>query len=159
MNELELLKSLSIYLAGSISGKTVEEVRDYFTNFTKMFSDMGYQVYSPMTGKGNLRVSKTYDPLGYTLPVATDHAIFNRDRWMVGKADIIFCNLFNSIHVSIGSMMELAWARELRKHIIIVMEERNIHEHAFVIECADIRFTDIDDAISYVESLIYGVQI
>jgi len=148
---------MRLYLAGSISGKTKEEVEGYFHNYSTLFRKMGYQVFSPMSGRGELRVNSTYEPLGYDNPIATDHAIVTRDRWMVGQGDILFCNLLESKRVSIGSMMELAWARELGKHVVLVMETGNIHEHAFVMECANIRFTFMQPAVAYLKELISGV--
>lgn len=147
---------MRIYIAGSISGKDVEEVKDYFREASEMFSLVGYDVLSPMTGKGKLRTEAKYRAKDYRHPIATNKAIIGRDRWMVGQADIIYCNLYGAEHVSIGSMMEIAWGAELHKHIVLVMEENNPHQHAFVIQCADIIYPTPEDAEEYLASLISG---
>ena len=147
---------MRIYVAGAISGGKVEDVKSYFTNMSKELSSYGFDVLSPMTGKGKLRTSDTYRAMDYPDPIATNRAIIGRDRWMVGQADVIFCNLSGATRVSIGSMMELAWAYELRKHIVLVMEKDNIHQHAFVKMVADIIFETSEEALEYLESLAKG---
>lgn len=147
---------MKIYIAGSISGKDVEEVKDYFSETTWKFRALGYETLCPMTGKGKLRTEAKYRAKDYRHPIATNKAIIGRDRWMVGQADIIYCNLHGATHVSIGSMMELAWASELHKHIVVVMEEDNIHQHAFVLQTADIIFSTPEEAEEYLEDLIGG---
>lgn len=147
---------MKIYIAGSISGKAVEEVQDYFREASTLLRAMGYEVLSPMTGKGKLRTESVYRAKDYRYPIATNRAIIGRDRWMVGQADIIYCNLYEAVHASIGSMMELAWAYELRKHSIVVMGEENIHQHAFVLQAADIVFPTTGDAEEYLADLISG---
>lgn len=148
---------MKIYIAGSISGKDVEEVKDYFRETSDLLSLLGYTVLSPMTGKGRLRTDAKYRAKDYRHPIATNRAIIGRDRWMIGQCDIIYCNLYGATHASIGSMMELAWGYELRKHIIVVMGEENIHQHAFVLQATDIVFPTPEEAEEYLADLISGV--
>jgi hypothetical protein len=56
-------------------------------------------------------------------------------------------------HVSIGCVMELAWASLLGKYTIVIMEKENIHNHAFILEAADIIFENYYDAIEYLKKL------
>jgi hypothetical protein len=93
-------------------------------------------------------------------PITTNHAIKERDRWMVGQVDIVLVDFTDSgSRVSIGSCMELAWADELKKHTIVVMDKDNIHQHSFILECADIVFPNIDDAYNYLQHLVYGIGV
>jgi nucleoside 2-deoxyribosyltransferase len=146
---------LKVYLAGPITGKTGEEVIRRYDEKKALLSDFGYEVYSPMTGKGYLRNEP--GPLkstGYTMPLATDQAIFHRDRWMVGVADVILADLSNSgERVSIGTMFEIAWANILRKQVVVVLPEGNIHDHAFVKQASTIIFQDIEEAYDYLKEL------
>lgn len=147
---------MKIYIAGSISGKDIEEVKEYFSETSWLLRSFGYEVLSPMTGKGKLRTDAKYRAKDYRHPIATNRAIIGRDRWMVGQCDILYCNLYGADHASIGSMMELAWGYELRKHIVVVMEEENIHQHAFVLQAADIIFPTPEEAEEYLADLISG---
>ena len=150
---------MKIYLAGPISGQSFDGVIDSINDRKKPLIEMGYEVLHPMMGKGHLRTELSFKKKDYRHPVSTNHAIFERDKWMVQQADIVFANLLpaNGV-VSIGTMFELAWASHTGKHTVVVLEEGNIHEHAFVFEAADILFTSLHDALSYLENLSRGTD-
>ncbi len=146
---------LTIYLAGPISGNSYDDVSGYFTDMTSILVDLGYAVLHPMLGKEVLRTEIKLKASGYGNPESTNHAILERDKWMVSQSDIVLCNLMmGKDMVSIGSVMELAWACMMNKLTIVVMQKDNIHQHAFVIEAADIIYEDIYDAIRHLKKLL-----
>jgi nucleoside 2-deoxyribosyltransferase len=147
--------SLSIYLAGPITGQTGEEVISRYEEKIAILSDFGYVVYHPRLGKMNLRTETEFKSGGYDdHPIANDHAIFTRDHWMVSKADVILADLSNSGgRVSIGTVMELAWASHMGKHVVLVLPHGNVHDHAFVRQAATIRLGDIEEAYDYLKEL------
>jgi len=110
-----------------------------------------------MVGESYLRPEMKIKPHGYIdKPIAANHAIVERDRWMIGQSEIVLVDLLHAERVSIGCMFELAWASEIRKHTIVIMEKENIHRHAFVIDSADIVFETLDEALDYLENLSDG---
>lgn len=139
---------MKIYLAHPISGLSGKEIFNYYDNATNVLRDK-FDVLSPMTGKNYLRDIEEAKASGYANPISKDHAIFQRDTWMVSSSDIILCDFTGSTKVSIGCCMELAIASWLNKHTVVVMEPLNVHNHAFVYESADIVFDDYNDAIKY----------
>jgi len=150
---------MKIYTAGPISGQSYEQVMNRYKEQVKILSGIGYEVICPMTGKSYLRTELEFKAKGYEkYPLSTNHAIKERDRWMVGSADIVLVD-FSSCNgiVSIGSCMELAWADELKKHSIVVMDKDNIHQHCFILECADIVFSTMIEAYSYLKKLKTGI--
>lgn len=150
---------MKIYTAGPISGQSYSQVMNRYREQVQRLEDIGYEVICPMTGKTYLRTELAFKAQGYDQhPVSTNHAIKERDRWMVGSADIVLVDFTecNGI-VSIGSCMELAWADELKKHTIVVMTEKNIHQHCFILECADIVFPDMIEAYKYLTNLYAGI--
>lgn len=142
-----------VYLAGAITGLSWEEVRARFREASELLSSIGYDVLNPLAGKGHLARETSLKATGYKHPTSTDRAIVGRDYWMVQQADIILCNLANSKSVSIGSVCELAWAYSQHKHVIVVMEQQNIHQHSFVKEMADMVFETDDEAYRYLRRL------
>lgn len=142
-----------IYLAGPISGKSYDEVMRYFTGMSDYLQSIGFEVIHPMLGKDALRTEISLKAHGYGNPESTNHAIVERDRWMVSQSDIILCNLLGAKIVSIGSVMELAWASSMGKHTIVMMESDNIHRHAFVLEAADIVYECQSEALKYLERI------
>ncbi len=150
---------MKIYLAGPISGKGYDEVVNNYKSEADTLSLFGYEVLCPMTGKAYLRNELVLREKGYdNVPVATNHAIFERDKWMVSNCDVVLANLSNSgDRISIGTMMELAWASILGKHTVIILPKDNVHRHAFVLESGDIIFETETEALNYLESLAKGI--
>ena len=148
-------RKLSIYLVHPISGLTYEQVNDYYNEKSKLYSDLGFEVYHPMTGKKQLRPEVEYKAHGVTgNPVASNHAIFERDGFMCRKVDILFADLIGCKGVSIGSCMELAIGSCYNKHTVVAMEKDNPHMHAFVLEAADTIFETEPEAREYLRQLI-----
>ena len=142
-----------IYLAHPIGGLDYSNIMDYYYGAETVLQAAGYQTLCPMRGKAYLRNEKELRPDGYQQPVSTNHAIIERDLWMVQQSNIVLVDLSGAKAISVGCMMELAWAHLLRRHTIVVMEEYNVHRHAFVLEAADIVFENLTDAFSYLRDL------
>jgi len=147
------MSKLKIYCVHPISGCSADEVFNYYKRTQKELEQL-YDVFIPMFGKDSLRTEKNFKAEGYEdNPLTGNHAIFERDRWMVTQSDIIYANLTGSKIVSIGSVMELAWASILGKYVVLVMEEDNIHRHSFVLEAADLIYTKEEDMLDYLKKL------
>jgi len=151
---------MRIYLAGPISGKGYKEVVERYQEKIDYLEDLGYEVFCPMTGKQYLRNELEFRTYGYDeFPVSTNHAIFERDKWMVSNCDILLVDLSNSgERASIGSIMELAWGSLLGKQTIVVLPKENLHRHAFVLEAGDIIFETLEDANNYLKDFINGIN-
>ena len=150
---------MNIYIAGKISGNTYEECATYFGRTKDELTKMGYFVFSPMTTKAALRTEyadRELPTTGYTNPIASNHAIFERDQWCVRNSDVVYVNLLASTdHSSIGCAMELAWASLLGKHTIVAMQKDNPNRHAFVLEAADLVVETHEEAMAYLDKLIH----
>jgi nucleoside 2-deoxyribosyltransferase len=140
---------LTVYIAIPISGRSYDEVTAEIFRIKDFLECLGYKVFHPLSAKGYLRTEVNFKKDGYGNPPSTNHAIFERDRWMIEQSDIVLMNLTDATAVSIGCMMELAWASMLGKQTIVAMDEENIHRHAFVLEAADIVFPTMGEAVHY----------
>jgi len=148
--------NMSVYCVHPISGCSADEVFTYYDEI-KGLLDPYYRVLTPMYGKGELRTELEFKASGYEDdPLANNHSIFERDRWMVEQSDIILANLTGATRASIGSMFELAWASILGKYVVVVMEKQNVHRHAFVLQAADVIFEDAETAVEYLKRLSLG---
>lgn len=145
---------MKIYLAHPISGLSADVVFNYYDQTSRHLKENGIKVFSPMVAKDFLRNEIEFKPLGYQQPCTTNHALYNRDRWMVEMSDIVYANFMLADKVSIGMVMEIAWASLLRKHVVITMPENSIHSHAFVHEAANVVFNNHEDAMDYILNLI-----
>lgn len=151
---------MKIYLALPISGRDYESVVKDIYDLKKVLENWGYEVLHPMTGKAWLRTEIAFKAHGYDNPVSSNHAIVERDRWMVSQCDIVLMDLTQGVdRVSIGAVTELAWASLLGKQAIVVMQkDNNIHNHCFVLENADIIFETMVEATDYLFKLAIGAM-
>lgn len=148
------MKPLSIYLAHPISGSTFGEIHQWYTKHIAMLTAIGYRVYDPVTMyTKSTKKDETCASADLKGALINNHALFERDKWMVNKVDIVLAVLTGATRVSIGAVTEIAWGSLLNKHTIVVMEKDNIHRHAFVIEAADVVFENIKEAIDYLKDL------
>lgn len=148
---------MRIYLVHPISGLSYDEVVNYYSEKVKFCKSLGLEVLCPMTGKNYLRNELALRAHGYDKhPASTNHSIYTRDKWMVKSADLIYASFIGAKSASIGSTMELAWASDWDKHIIVAMEPENVHRHAFMLEAANVIFNTEKDADEYLEKLIKG---
>jgi len=145
---------MKIYISRPISGCSYDDVVSWYEDTAKELRASGYDILMPMTGKKSLRTEIKFKSHGYGNPTSTNHAIFERDKWMTENCDIFITYLTSADIVSIGSMMELAWASLLGKHTIVIIGEENIHKHAFVLEAADIVLPDYESAMDYLKTFI-----
>jgi hypothetical protein len=63
--------------------------------------------------------------------------------------DDVLCDFSGINKISIGCCMELAIASWLNKHTVLIMDKENVHNHAFVLEAADVIFDNFDKAYDY----------
>jgi len=148
---------MKIYIAHQITGLTFQQVVNYYGKMKYILGDF-YEILCPMTAKGFLRTDEKerFKPKDYKNPISTNHAIFERDKWMVSNCDVLYCDFTGSEKALVGCLFELAWASLLGKHTVTVIPEANIHQHAFILEASDICFKETDEAISYLKYLSTG---
>jgi nucleoside 2-deoxyribosyltransferase len=85
---------------------------------------------------------------GLASVLSSSKGITTRDRWDTSRCDLMIVNLLGTEKVSIGTMMEIAWADMLRKPVILVIEdEGNPHDHAMVRESIGFRVSSLSDAV------------
>jgi nucleoside 2-deoxyribosyltransferase len=144
---------MNLYLAGPITGCSYKGATGWRHKFAEDAQALGYNVYSPMRGKEHLVHIKRLRPHGYDNPMSTDQAIMRRDSFDVRRSDVLVANLAGAEIVSIGTVMELGWAYILGKYVIIVMEDKNIHSHAFVEQSASAIVETLKDALKVLEVL------
>ena len=149
---------MKLYIAGPITGGTFEDVEKKWAGTIKRLKKH-YTILSPLFGKAKYTrpemkcEASEGQKMKYLSPITTDRAIVGRDHWMVEQSDIVFVDLIGSKIVSIGSVCEITAAYLHNKHVVVAMEEGNIHRHAFVLMESDIVFPNKADALDYIEEL------
>jgi nucleoside 2-deoxyribosyltransferase len=140
-----------VYLAGPIAGCTYGECTDWREGVRRA-APASIHTLSPMRGKQRLKeieAGSTIKGVYEQNPLTSAKGINTRDFNDVRRADAVFVNFLGAKKVSIGTVMEIAWARAFSKPVVCVMESDNVHRH-----------TMLEYACGYiVETLDEGVEV
>jgi len=145
---------MKVYLAGPITGLTWEEATEWRTKVSSELKPLGIICYSPLRAKNYLA---KFDKLADNYPeftLSSTRGIYTRDRWDATRCDVLFVNFLNAKRISIGTVLEIAWADSADRPIILVMEEDNPHRHSMIMECAGYVVPTLDEGIHVVKSLL-----
>jgi hypothetical protein len=141
-----LARESLLFLAGPLTGVSYEKSiawRSYVASKLPPY----IRAYSALRGKDYLAEEEVLKDVYEQFPLSSQKGISSRDRMDVTRCDMLFVNFLGAKQVSIGTVMEIAWADMLRKPILIVMEEGNIHEHGILKEVANYIVSDLDEGI------------
>ena len=145
-----------VYLAGAITGLKWGECNDWRDYVAKKVN-AGIKTLSPLRGKQYLE--KRSDEEGRVLDSYPEYAlscsrgINTRDHWDVMRCDVVFVNLIGCERVSIGTVMEIAWAFAYKKPVVLVMELGGIHTHSMLLECTGFRAFTLDEGIEILNAI------
>jgi len=144
-----------VYLAGPITGLTVEEATDWREEVIKKLAFYGIVGLSPMRSKEHLLVERTTLKDSYEWHVlSSQKGITCRDHWDVMRCDVLLVNLLGASKVSIGSVMEIAWGHAYRKPIVVAMESGGLHDHAMIREVAGFILPTLEQAVETIISIL-----
>ncbi|HYD07505.1 MAG TPA: nucleoside 2-deoxyribosyltransferase [Reyranella sp.] len=150
-----------VYLAGPITGLDYKGATDWRDEaITKLQPIAGM---SPMRGKDYLRnlasmphKSDELAAIGHVL--SSSRGIMTRDRYDCTTCDVLLVNFLGAQRVSIGTVMEVAWADANRIPIVCAMEKGNVHEHGMVDEAIGFRVDTLDEAIRICRIILLGAD-
>lgn len=146
----------TVYLAGPIRGLNYDSATQWREHAQAALEMEGIDAMSPMRAKSYLKGESNAggDKLADSYsqyPLSTMKAIVTRDRKDCMGSDMVIMNLLGATTVSIGSVMEVAWADAARVPVVLVMEKTgNLHEHGMIRETCGFHVETIDEAIRVV---------
>lgn len=144
----------SIYVGGPISGTNKEECIKRFKKLAQSLQ-RGFVVNSPLeaitTPRTEMKFRGEYDGA----PELSNHAIVERDKWSIEHSDFMLMNFSGAEKTSLGCAVELGWAMYNSVHVVVVMDEDSeIYNHAFIKEAAHVVFFNMEDALNYLYSFV-----
>jgi hypothetical protein len=147
-----------VYLAGPITGCDFEGCTDWREQAKTDLAPAGIRAASPMRGKEYLKgigvISGTGEEYAHLGPLSLPRGVITRDRWDATRCDVLLVNLLGSTRVSIGTVMEMAWADLARIPIVCVIEDSgNPHEHMMVQQVIGYRVTTLDQALHLIKAM------
>ena len=160
---------LQIYLAGPITGCTYKGCTSWREAFKGLLANtmagkdwkpQEVRCLSPMRAKDYLDqvgvINKDYPSVDFG-PLSCSRGIMTRDFFDCCRADILLVNLLGATIVSIGTVMEIAWAFQNRTPTIVVMEkENNLHEHPMIWEAIGFRVETLEQAAHTAAAVIWA---
>ncbi len=147
------MKEFLVYCAGPIIGVTYNQSVDWREYVSSKLPPY-IKAVSPMRGKNYLTHETSVKDSYENHPLSSQKGITCRDRMDVMRADMLLVNFLNATKVSIGSVMEIAWADMGRKPIVLVMKEDNIHAHSMIKEVSGFIVPNLDEAITIVTAVL-----
>ncbi len=98
--------------------------------------------------------SATCENYGHLSPLSGPRGIMTRDRFDATRCDVLFVNMLGATKVSVGTVMEIAWADLKRTPIVLCMEPGNIHEHAMLAEATGFRCGSIAEGLHVTKAIL-----
>jgi nucleoside 2-deoxyribosyltransferase len=145
----------SVYIAGPITGLSYQGSTDWRKLAYTALSRSEITVYSPMRNLDFLAHMKQMPDAYEHNALSAAKGIVAQDRFDVMRADLVYANLLGAERVSIGTVIELAWAHAFNTPVLISMEpEGNPHDHAFIKEIAGWIVPSIEEAISTIRHIL-----
>jgi nucleoside 2-deoxyribosyltransferase len=159
----------TVYLAGPITGLSYGEATDWRSQARDYLGRSGIKAVSPLRAKvylrdmNNIADSYTDDEINTLAAdkaaltnMSTPRGITSRDRFDCLNCSVILANLLGANErVSIGTVMEIAWADSHRIPAVVIMEkEGNPHDHAMVNECTAFRVASLEEGLEVVRAIL-----
>ncbi len=144
-----------VYLAGPISGLTHADGVAWRQQVTEALTPSGITCFSPMRGKEYLKAHDVIEDSYPQYVLSTDKGIMRRDHNDVVTADALLVNLLGCKRVTIGTVMEIAWAFDRQIPVVAVMEDKgNCHEHAMIREAIGWRVQTLAEGVACIRSIL-----
>jgi nucleoside 2-deoxyribosyltransferase len=136
-----------VYLAGPITGCSFGECTDWRQEMIRRLHVHGIIGLSPMRAKDYLKNEQSITGSYEDKVMSCSRGIITRDRFDTMRCDVLLVNFLGAKKVSIGTVMEIAWADSQRIPIILVSErEGNPHEHPMIEQVTGFRVSTLDEA-------------
>ena len=142
-----------VYLAGPITGGTFGGVTEWRKVVKSKLSEHGLDGFSPMRHKDYLLNEKEIKDNYDAFYLSTIAAINIRDYNDCRTSGALLVNLLGSTKVSIGTVMEIAWARAFSVPVVIAIETDNIHQHGMLTYHAVV-VDNLSDAVHAVTTIL-----
>ncbi|SDK39479.1 hypothetical protein [Bradyrhizobium ottawaense] len=149
-----------VYLAGPISGLNFDGATDWREEAKAHLSQFGIKTLSPLRDQEHLKevgvfTDASKETARLKSPMSMPKGLTIRDRWDAMRCKVLLVNLLRAQKVTIGTVMEIAWADSKGTPIVCAVEETgNIHEHAMLMHCIGYRVPTLWEACDVTRQLL-----
>jgi nucleoside 2-deoxyribosyltransferase len=107
----------------------------------------GMTAVSALRGREHLAAERVIQSHYSDRPLSTEKGLTRRDRMDVRRCDLLFVNLLSARSISIGTVVEIAWADAFGKPVVLVMTPGTLHDHGIIRELAAFSVPTLDQGI------------
>lgn len=143
-----------MYLAGPISGLTFGASTDWRIEVQRQLAESGLTGYSPLRAKDYLTSEGVLEGSYEQHPLSSAKGILTRDRWDVQTADLVLVNLIGAERISIGTVMEIAYADSIRTPVVLAMEPGNAHGHPMLEQASGFIVNTLEEAVALTKAIL-----
>ena len=138
--------SYIVYLAGPITGLSFDNAVDWRDEFSELLPKEIVGM-SPLRGKTYLQNENSIAAAYEDIVLSSARGITTRDYNDCKRSDLVVANFLGATKVSIGTVMEIAWAKSFQIPVIVIMEkEGNLHDHPMINESTGFRVDTVKEA-------------
>ena len=148
-----------VYLAGPIAGLNYEGAQTWRNEVAKALDSDRVETLTPMRGKQFLKEVADISKVSYPDVIANSKGVTRRDFNDTVTSSCLFVNLLGAKTVSIGTVMEIAWAFQARVPSIVIMEKGNVHEHLMIEEASHYIVDSIEAGVRLAKLLLNEVKV
>lgn len=147
----------TVYLAGPISGLNFKNCTDWRVHAEDVLRAHGIRGWNPMRAKEALAkleaISGHGNEYAFMGPFATSKGVMTRDFFDCTRCDVVLVNFIGAKKVSIGTVMEIAWAFQLHTPVIMATDN-DLHNHMMMNEATGFKVSTLEEAVRVAVSIL-----
>jgi hypothetical protein len=132
-----------VYLSGPMGGCSFKEMNDWRAEAAEKLNSQTLMCLNP-----------TRSFTETSVPKETDKWINRRDYFDCVRAQCLLVNFKGMKHISIGTVMEIAWAYQNHIHIVLVGDPDGPQNHPMLKDSITHEVTTLDEGIAAVKELL-----
>ena len=139
----------TVYLAGPITGEKHDEANQWRGKMIYELRRMGIKGISPL--RSEPKVGDRYELFYDDDCFGTPKAIAGKNYFDVRNCDLTLAYL---PHTSVGTIVEIGWAKSLGKPVVVVSQTDGLFNHPLIEECTNWIVPDFDRALTIIDGLL-----
>lgn len=146
---------LIVYLGGPITGLPFRAVNEWREDAKRFFAPR-IDCASPLRGSQHLAGENEILHTYVGNPFTSQRGIMVQNHYDVCRSTVLLVNLLNAPKQSAGTIMELGWAWDRHKPVVVIMESSgNPHDgHPMIMEAISFRCERLLDGMAIVQRLV-----
>ena len=144
----------TVYLAGPIMGQTETEAKEWRMDMEEFLGYHRVRAVSPLRCEPDVAAGATYQAQYDCNKWGTPRSIGSKNLFDVRNCDLTFAYFPKGHPPSVGTLIEIGWARALDKPVVVVAEDPVLFNHPVIIFCAGWMLGNLSEAVEVIGGLL-----